>query len=269
MATHNSSGSDPVTPSDSAHATMNGNGGSSNGSQPTQGAIADAVEKSKTTILVSPASAASSSEHGRQRWLVVALLLTSVAAGLGGAALGWSIRHQSQNPQAKDPPSLLDPFVNNEQSFPPIEGWAGDDAVAPYSSERFSEEAPLESLPRIEPEQERWSPESAPIQTRRPSEAEFVDPLELPPLQDPVWAAPDAVPVEPPAEAAPSPPTSSFPSEPIPDAAPEPPPPADASPLSESIRKSKPGAAAPEQPPRQSQSVDIPVPPAPDSLSSP
>lgn len=268
MATHNSSGSDPVTPSDSAHA-MNGNGGSSNGSQLAQGAIADAVEKPKTTIMVSPTSAASSSESGRQRWLVVALLFTSVAAGLGGAALGWAIRHQSQNPQAKDPPTLLDPFVNNEQSFPPIEGWAGDDSVEQYSPERFSEEVLPESSSRTEPAQEQWSPESAPVQIRRPSEAEFVDPLELPPVQDPAWAAPDTTPVEPPAEAGLPPESSSFPSEPTPYVAPEPPPPVDAPPLSEGIHKSKPGSAAPEQPPRQSQSVEIPVPLAPAPPMSP
>jgi hypothetical protein len=271
MATHNSSGSDPVTPSDSTHAKINGNGVSSNGNQPTQGAIADAGGKPKTTITVSPASAAPSSGNVSQRWLVVALLLTSVAAGLGGAGLGWAIRHQSQNSQAGDPPALLDPFVNNEQSFPPLEGWAGDDPVERYAPEVFSEEVLPESLPPTEPMQERWLRESTPIQTRRSIEEDFVDPLSLPPTEENAaeWNPPDTVPAEPPAEFSQPPEASSFPPEPVAPIAPEPPPPAEAPVPSDSIRKTKPSAAIPEEPPLQTQSAETPVGSAPFSPPMP
>ncbi|QKD81452.1 hypothetical protein HPC62_03995 [Thermoleptolyngbya sichuanensis A183] len=241
-----------------------------------QGAIADAARgKPKTTIIVSPAivspaivsptSAPPSSGKGRQGWLIASLLLTSVVAGLGGAALGWAIRHHSQNPHAGEPPALLDPFVNNEQSFPPIEGWVGDDPVRRYSPEAFSEEVLPEAPPHTAPIRERQFQESPPIQTRRQIPEEFADPSGLPPVDEPAWAAPDTVPVEPPPQVSQPPAPSRFSSEPAP---PEPPPPVQAPPLSESIHKTKPSSDIPE-PPRQTQSVEIPVLPAPSSPSSP
>lgn len=231
-----------------------------------QGAIANAAGgKPKTTIIVSPTSAPLSSGKGRQGWLIASLLLTSVVAGLGGAALGWVIRHHSQNPHAGEPPALLDPFVNNEQSFPPIEGWVGDDPVRRYSPEAFSEEVRPEAPPHTAPIRERQFQESPPIQTRRQIPEEFADPAGLPPVEEPAWAAPDTVPVEPPPQISQPPAPSRFSSEPAP---PEPPLPVQAPPLSDSIHKTKPSSDIPE-PPRQTQSVENPVLLAPSSPSFP
>jgi hypothetical protein len=165
---------------------------------PHQGAIASASGKPKTTILVSPVSASPSSHQGSHRWLIASLLLTAVAAGLGGAALGWAIRHQARNPHAADPPALLDPFVNNEQSFPPIEGWVGDDPIRQYSPEAFSEEVLPNTLPHTAPLRERQFQDSPPVQSRRQIPEEFADPLSPPPVDEPVWTVPDTVPAEPP-----------------------------------------------------------------------
>ncbi|BAU41452.1 hypothetical protein [Leptolyngbya sp. O-77] len=294
MTPPNDSGSNPIPLSDSLDVEMNGSGASRNGSQlpqePSQetlqktpqetaqertqaasqkpheklhqGAIAHATgRKPKTTIIVSPTNASPSPGKGRQGWLIASLLLTSVVAGLGGAALGWAIRHQAQNPHAGEPPALLDPFVNNEQSFPPIEGWVGDDPVRRYSPEAFSEEVLPEAPPHTAPIRERQFQESPPIQSRRQIPEEFADPLSPPPVDEPAWTAPDAVPVEPPSPVSQPPTPAGFSSEPAP---PEPPPPVQAPPLSESIQKNKPSSDIPE-PPRQTQSVEIPVLPAPSS----
>lgn len=297
MTPPNDSGSNPVLPSDSIDVDLNGSGASSNVSQspqelsqgmtqgmtqeitqaasqkppqkphekPNQGAIANAGGKPKTTIMVSPNSASLSSGKGRQGWLIASLLLTSVVAGLGGAALGWAIRHQAQNLHAGDPPALLDPFMNNEQSFPPIEGWVGDDPVRRYSPEAFSEEVLPEAPPHTAPMRERQFQESPPIQSRRQTPEEFADPLSLPLVDEPAWTAPDTVPVEPPPQISQPPAPSDFSSEPAP---PEPPPSVQAPPLSESIHKTKPSSDIPE-PPRQTQSVEIPVLPAPSPPSFP
>lgn len=289
MTPPNDSGSNRITPSNSLQPEMNSSGGSNkdNPSPPEmlqelsqeprqtlhQGAIANAGRKPKTTIMVSPmispTTAAPSSNKGRHRWLIAALLLTSGVAGLGGAALGWAIRHQSQNPHAGDPPALLDPFVNNEQSFPPIEGWVGDDPVRQYPPEAFSEEVLPETRPHTAPIRERQFQASPPIQTRRQLPEEFADPLSLPPSDEPTWTAPDAVPVELPPQISQPPAPSGFSSEPAPPGTVDPPPPVQPPPFSESIHKTKPGSNVPEPPPRQTQSVDLPGLPPPASPSFP
>jgi len=240
--------------------------------KPQQGAIASAGKSKttpkttpKTTIIVSPASASPSSHQGSHRWLIALLLLTAVAAGLGGAALGWAIRHQARNPHAADPPALLDPFVNNEQSFPPIEGWVGDDPIRQYSPEAFSEEVLPDASPRRAPIRERQFQDSPPVQSRRQIPEEFADPLSPPPVDEPVWTAPDTVPVEPPPQVSQPPVPSSSSSESTPYGALEAPSPAQPPPASEGIRKTKPSPEFVEPVPRQTQSVDIPALPTPAS----
>ncbi|MFQ3617589.1 MAG: hypothetical protein SNJ57_10670 [Cyanobacteriota bacterium] len=292
MTSLNDAGSNPITPSSSVPAEMNGNGASGHGNQPSQepsqttpqetlekphqgvrqgvrqGAIAHASEKPKTTVIVSTSDFPLSNQ-GSHRWLIASLLLTSMVAGLGGAALGWVIRHQSQKPYAADPPALLDPFVNNEQSFPPIEGWVGDDPVRQYSPDAFSEEVLPETRPHTAPPQERQFHNSPPAQSRRQIPEEFADPLSLPPIDEPAGTAPDTVPVEPPPQIAQPPAPSDFSPEPAPSGTFDAPPPAQSPPFSENIHKTKPSSAVPESPPRQTQSVDSPVLPTPASPSFP
>ncbi|GAB4142384.1 MAG: hypothetical protein Fur0046_18880 [Cyanobacteria bacterium J069] len=272
-------GSDKAAIPGSSKAETNGgnashaNGNSGNSAQTLTANIAKSPQSTlpkSTSVLspLSPLSPADTAPHtgpqriGKTRWLVASLLLTSMVAGLGGAALGWAIRRQSQTPKSTNTPALLDPFVNNEQSFPPLEGWVGDDPVGNYPPGALSEDILPETLPQPEQLTER-SPlrDSAPVPSRRQLEENFADPLPIPDAE-PDWVAPDTTPVE-----LPNPPrTSEVPQFPPPAyIAPEPPPAVEPLPSSELIRKPKLSPDASEvAPPRQTQSFEQSPPPLPE-----
>ena len=85
--------------------------------------------QTKVTVLTASASA-SAKKNKSKLWIPMALGLTSIAAGLAGASFGWVLRtHPSNSTNNPNNPSLLSPILNNEQAFPPIEGWVGDDPV--------------------------------------------------------------------------------------------------------------------------------------------
>ncbi len=85
--------------------------------------------QTKVTVLTAPPST-SAKQNKSKLWIPMSLGLTSIAAGLAGASFGWALRsHPANSPNNPNNPSLLSPILNNEQAFPPIEGWVGDDPV--------------------------------------------------------------------------------------------------------------------------------------------
>ncbi len=98
--------------------------------------------QTKVTVLTASPSA-SAKQNKSKLWIPMALGLTSIAAGLAGASFGWVLRTHASN--STNNPSLLSPILNNEQAFPPIEGWVGDDPVdlstpldLPEEADRFN-----------------------------------------------------------------------------------------------------------------------------------
>lgn len=89
-------------------------------------APAQTTSQTKVTVLTAPSSPVAQ-KNQLKRWIPIALGITSITAGLAGAGFGWALRTQA--PNSADKPSLLSPILNNEQSFPPIEGWVGDDPI--------------------------------------------------------------------------------------------------------------------------------------------
>lgn len=158
--------------------------------QPPQPSLPRATAQTKVTVLTAPPVSITQKPKFKL-WVPVALGITSIAAGLAGAGFGWALRTQSPNSTAK--PSLLSPILNNEQSFPPIEGWVGDDPIdlstplaTPEESERF-ERRPA-TAGRY-PGRESLSEDIAPVRSRS------VPPVaveEAPPV-----SAPDSLPPDP------------------------------------------------------------------------
>lgn len=145
---------------------------------------------SQTKVIVLTAPTHSHAKKGSSKfWIPISLGLTSLAAGLAGASFGWALRTQNLN--STNNPSLLSPILNNEQSFPPIEGWVGDDPVdlsipltIPEEPDRFNRRRYSDS---VYPEQDRVS-EDIP-EVRSPLSPQ--ETLEETPLPEPLAPLPD------------------------------------------------------------------------------
>lgn len=184
-----------------------------------------------------------------QRWLPVGLLVTALVAGMGGATLGWAVRTDRivQLGQA----TLLEPLLNNEQSFPPVEGWPVDEpghsgfsfpsersaGLTPYGSGRDEQRTGQDYFPEPLPE---WD-SPPPARRREAARPEYTAPIPDLPVAEP--APPVDVPTA-------DPPTAEVPVEP-----PNPP------------AKLKP--AAPEQPIPAAPPAIAPPPPAPEAPPAP
>lgn len=189
----------------------------------TNGAVTNGVvtNGASATVVVAhpPGNGRSPSVPSAKRktspWLPISLLFTTAIAGLAGAGFGWSLRF---HPTAANRPS----FFQNEQSFPPTEGWPIQEEIDRSRStsewERPVErnyEAPVRDyrpapeVAPIEPVEDKVAPEEEFI-PKTPDEFEGGDPLvpDAPPVPDPS-DDPIAPPVDsgyvPPPEAVPAP----------------------------------------------------------------
>ncbi|GEM_PF-5526120 len=147
------------------------------GSSPTGYTAPNSNTQTKVTVLNSQTKRGTS-----KLWIPLALGLTSLAAGLAGASFGWVLRTHNLN--STNNPSLLSPILNNEQSFPSIEGWVGDDPVdlsTPLTiPEEFNRPNRRRSVNSVYSEQERFSED---VPTGR-SPLRSQEPLEETPLLD-------------------------------------------------------------------------------------
>lgn len=146
---------------------------------------------SQTKVTVLTASPPASTKQNKSKlWIPLALGLTSIAAGLAGASFGWVLRTHPSN--STNNPSLLSPILNNEQAFPPIEGWVGDDPVdlstpldLPEESDRFNRRPAVGGRGS---DQGAFSEDVPAVRSPRVPQAAVE---EIPPVSDPLAPLPD------------------------------------------------------------------------------
>lgn len=146
---------------------------------------------SQTKVTVLTASPPASTKQNKSKlWIPLALGLTSIAAGLAGASFGWVLRTHPSN--STNNPSLLSPILNNEQAFPPIEGWVGDDPVdlstpldLPEESDRFNRRPAVGGRGS---DQGAFSEDVPAVRSPRVPQAAVE---EIPPISDPLAPLPD------------------------------------------------------------------------------
>jgi len=162
------------------------------GSLQTGQTAVQSTPQTKVTVLTASPSA-SAKQNKSKLWIPMSLGLTSIAAGLAGASFGWVLRsHPANSPNNPNNPSLLSPILNNEQAFPPIEGWVGDDPVdlstpldLPEESGRFNRRPPVGGRGS---DQGAFSEDVPAVRSPRVPQAAVE---EIPPVFDPLAPLPD------------------------------------------------------------------------------
>lgn len=159
------------------------------GSLQTGQSAVPSTSQTKVTVFTA-APPASTKQNKSKLWIPLALGLTSIAAGLAGASFGWVLRTHPSN--STNNPSLLSPILNNEQAFPPIEGWVGDDPVdlstpldLPEESDRFNRRP---SVGGRGSDQGVFSEDVPAVRSPRVPQAAVE---EIPPISDPLAPLPD------------------------------------------------------------------------------